>query len=657
MRNDEADNRKSGIILRTTVVIIAVIIFLTVVMAFPFVAVFSVFVFVIVMAVMFCAKNIFGINIFNDEIEELDFERNEDMLNALNFANISFPFAFADENGYILTHNKLFEELFGNKNSQNDLKKIFDGFEIGLQHQLIHMQNMSYDIFCNEFDDGVKKIYAIFVVNACERENPKEDIEKNEAAIGLIYIDNYDEVTESVDDVQTPLLTAIVDRKINNYISTFGGILKKFEKDRYLFVITNSALEQAKEKKFEIVETVKETKVGDHIPFTLSIGIGISFKGLDAAMKCARDAIELALGRGGDQVIVKDDEKYQFFGGKSGEVSKNAKIRARVKADALEALINDSSDVFIMGHRMPDYDALGAALGISRIARSLDKTPYIILDFVPRTVTPVYNAILSCEYNNELFISGRKALEIMNDRSLLIVVDTYRPSLVECKSVLESFKKIVVFDHHRKSAEYIENAVLVYHEPYASSTCELVTEVIRHMGDKVQLKPTEADIILSGIVVDTKKFSLRANTITFEAAAYLKRNGADLIKVNEFFRNDIEDFKIRSETVSSAEIYRNGIIIAKCPKTCEGVSIICAQAADELMDISGVRASVVISESGRKIYVSARSLGEVNVQILMEKIGGGGHRTMAGSQFEGIDIDMALKNVKHAIDKYIEEDE
>ena len=659
--NNGGSNKKAAFIKTAAAVAIAFAV-LGVILIFPVMAVFLAVVFVIVLVIVFCAKFAFGIN-FNDSSESLNnmaaASDITDIDDIKSLVSVPLPFAVADGNKRIILYNDEFKGLINFETYGRTLNEVFGKFDVGAYTQFFDIGDMPYDVFCgnipNKKNGGV--MYTICLVNVFEREALKRDLRNKKTILGLIYLDNYEEVTESADDAQVPLLTALIDRKINNYISGFGGVVKNFEKDRYIFVLTNEALNNAKEKKFEITNTVKETKVGDHIPVTLSIGIGISGGGLDASMKNAREAIELALGRGGDQVLIKDDEKYQFFGGKSGEVSHNAKIRARVKADALEGLINDASNVFIMGHRMPDYDALGAAAGMARIVRSLGKTPYIVLDYAPKGITPVYNAVLSCEENRGIFIKGRDALELYDDRSLLIVVDTYRPSLVENREVLNGIKKIVVFDHHRKSAEYIENAVLTYHEPYASSTCELVTEVIRHMGDKVRLKPAEADVILSGIILDTKSFSVRANTVTFESAAYLRRNGADSIRVKEFFRNDFEDFKIKSETVGSAEIYKGGIVIAKCGYETEGVSIICAQAADELMEINGVKASVVISKIYGKIYISARSLGDVNVQVLMEKIGGGGHRTMAGCQFENMDIDEALEKVKLAVDEYLKEEE
>lgn len=627
---------------------------------YPVMTIFIAITALIVFIIMFLSKKIFGFS-FDDYREEkeayciTDIADLEDIKSVLN---IPLPFVVTDQDGYILLYNNLFKGLFDFETSNRNIEELLGKIDLHVNKQHGEIGNVPYDVYCAAVTDNKigRRIFTVCLVNTFEREHIKWELRDKMPVVGLMYIDNYDELTESADDAQIPLLTALIDRKLNAYISGFGGILKKFEKDRFIFVMENDALNRAKEKKFEIINSVKETKVGDHIPVTLSIGVGVNEDGLDASMKNAREAIELALGRGGDQALIKDKEKYQFFGGKSGEVSHNAKIRARVKADALEGLIADASEVLIMGHKIPDFDSLGAAVGMSRIVKSCGKIAGIVMDNPSKGIQAVYDMLIGIEEQKGLFLDSRTAIEILNDKTLLVVVDTYIPSLVESVDVLKQAKKIVVFDHHRKSAEYIENAVLIYHEPYASSTSELVTEVIRHMDDKVKLRQEEADALLSGITVDTKSFSVKTGTTTFEAAAYLRRNGADSVRVKEFFRNEINDFKIKAKTVGGASLYKGGIIIAKCEYEEEGISVICAQAADELLEISGVKASVVLSEMYGKIYISSRSLGDVNVQMLMEKIGGGGHRIMAGAQLENMSLDEACERVKEAIDEYLEED-
>lgn len=449
-------------------------------------------------------------------------------------------------------------------------------------------------------------------------------------------------------------MTALIEKRLNDFAAKTGGIIKKFEKDRFVFMLSRKSLEELKEKKFEILNEIKELRSGEHIPVTLSIGIGISDDSLDDAMKNARTAIDLALGRGGDQVLIKEGEKYLFYGGKSGEISHNARIRARVKADALKELMADSSNIYVMGHKNGDLDSLGSSIGIYAIARDVGKDCQIVIDNVSVGIKRLYQRIQEKNNYDEMFVSGAEALEKITDKTLVVIMDTHRQSMVENVQVLEKAKKVVVFDHHRKSTDFIENAVLIYHEPYASSTAELVTEMIQYIG--VKLKNLEADALLSGITVDTKNFAVKTGAITFEAAAFLRRNGADSVRVRLLFQNDLDAYKAKAVAVKDAEIYHDSIAISVCPSNVENSMLTAAQAADDLLNITGIKASVVLCEQGDIVHLSARSFGDINVQVIMEKLGGGGHLGVAGAQLRDTDIESARLLLKEKIDEYLQEE-
>ena len=389
---------------------------------------------------------------------------------------------------------------------------------------------------------------------------------------------------------------------------------------------------------------------------TFSIGIGIGNGSLAEAMQNAKAAIDLALGRGGDQVLIKDGEKYLFYGGKSGEIQRNARIRARVKADALMELMADAADILVMGHKQADLDSLGSCIGIYAMAKSVDKKCNIIMDKMSKGVERL------CEKMNEsgkfggVIINGTEAMRMMSDKTLVVIVDTHRETMVDSPQVLMAAKKIVVFDHHRKSTDYIDQAVLMYHEPYASSTSELITEMIQHMDKKVKLNHIEADALLAGITVDTKNFCVKTGAMTFESAAFLRRNGADSIRVRLLFQNDMDAYKAKATAVRDAELFRKYIAISVCPSDVENSTLIAAQAADDLMNVTGIKASFVCCKVEDTIYVSARSFGEINVQRVMEKLGGGGHLTVSGAQLVGCGTDEAKEKIRNAIVEYLEEE-
>lgn len=571
--------------------------------------------------------------------------------------DIPVPYAVVDSGFDIIGCNEEFLQLMELKCFTDiNVKEKIPEYDEHLNNQIVRLGERFYRVYSShaELADG-SVANSLCFMDVSEIQKLKENLENEKTVVGLIYIDNYDEVIESVDDSAIPMLTAIVDRKLTAMIHEARGILKKTEKDRYFFCITSEALAHLQKNKFEILNEIRMITVGEHIPVTLSIGIGIGEVTLEAAMKSAKAAIDLALGRGGDQALIKNGDKYIFYGGKSGEVSHNARIRARVKADALSELIAESERVYVMGHQIADADCFGAAIGVYRISKSLGKPCSIVLDGIPSTIRKIAVRFTDNPDYDDLITDSQEAWQNITENTLLIIVDTHINSRVESVDVLNKATKVIVFDHHRKSTDFIEKAVMVYHEPYASSSCELVTEMIQYIGEKVKLKSAEADALLAGITVDTQNFSMKTGTITFEAAAFLKRCGADGIRVRKLLQEDLSVFKAKAMAVASTEMIYDGMYMSVCPSDYGNTSVTAAQAADELLDVEGVKASFVLCEEGETIFVSARSLGEINVQVILEKIGGGGHQTISGAQFKGKTVDEVKEIVKEAVRQYMEE--
>ena len=511
-----------------------------------------------------------------------------------------------------------------------DTDKAFNNTEI------LDIENQEYVIAMYMFDETrLRKI---------EKENFDQKL-----VVGLIYIDNYEEVLQSVEDVRASLLAALIDRKINKFVANIDGIVRKLEKDKYFMVLKRQSLEAIRSEKFDIVDDVKTVSIGNELQVTISIGIGMGAETYGQLCDYSRAAMDLALGRGGDQAVVKDGENVYYYGGKTKQVEKNTRVKARVKAHALREIIETKESLLIMGHKLSDIDALGAAVGIYKAARLFNKPAHIVLNDVTASLRPMVDRFLDSEdYGPEVFVNSEEAVDIMNSGTLVVVVDVNRPSRTECPELLKMTKSVVVLDHHRQTSEIIENALLAYIEPYASSTCEMVAEILQYIQDGIRLRPLEADAMYGGIVIDTNNFVQKTSVRTFEAAAFLKRHGADVIRVKKLFR----DYKWRADSVSRAEIFLDCFAITVSES--EGVqspTVLGAQIANELLDINGIEASFVLTEYNNKIYVSARSLDTINVQLIMERMGGGGHMNMAGVQIEG----KSLEEVKQMVIETVKE--
>lgn len=592
---------------------------------------------------------------------------------------LELPYVLLDDSGKVIWTNKSFETVVhkrkGYKKSittlfpemtrdklpseadETEVTVSFEEREFLAKCRKVSLRDMAEnsDIISPEGYDGYLIAMYLFDETALKialRENDDQSL-----AVGLLYLDNYDEALESVEEVRRSLLTALIDRKINKYIATQDGIAKKIEKDKYLIILRKRSVAQLQASKFDILEEVKTVNIGNEMAVTISIGIGLDGLTYLQNYEFARTAIDLALGRGGDQAVVKTTEQITYYGGKSQQIEKNTRVKARVKAHALKEIITSKDRVIIMGHRMADVDSFGAAVGIYRIARTLDRKAHIVLNEVSTSVQPLRDIFKNqADYEEDMLINSEQAMDLAGNGSVLVIVDVNKPSITECPDLLRTCKSIVVLDHHRQGIETIENATLSYVEAYASSTCEMVTEILQYISDGIKVKSDEADCLYSGIMIDTNNFMTKTGVRTFEAAAYLRRAGADVTRVRKLFRDDVNEYKAKADAVSQAEIYRNAYAISICTsEDVQSPTIVGAQAANELLNIKGIKASFILTEYQGMIYVSARSIDEVNVQIIMERLGGGGHMNIAGCQMEGVSLTEAIMKIKTTLDQMLEE--
>jgi len=481
--------------------------------------------------------------------------------------------------------------------------------------------------------------------------------EDEKLVTGLLYLDNYEEALDSVEEVRRSLLVALIERKLGKYFSEVDCLLKRLEKDKFILVMRQKSLEELKKKRFNILEDVKTVNIGNDMAVTISIGIGLNAPTYAQSYEYSRIAIDLALGRGGDQVVIKDRDQMTFFGGKSQQMGKNTRVKARVKAHALREFMISNDKVIVMGHKISDVDSIGAGIGIYRAAKSLNKRAHIVVNNPTMSVRPIIDSFRqNSDYDEHMFINSEEARELVDNNTVVVVVDTNKPSYTECEELLHKTKTIVVLDHHRQGSEVISNAVLSYIEPYASSACEMVAEILQYFSDDIRIYNIEADALYSGIMIDTNNFTAKTGVRTFEAAAFLRRCGADVTRVRKMFRDDVESYRAKAETIRNVEAYRGCFAISECPS--EGIdspTVVASQAANELLNVDSIKASFVLTDYQGKIYISARAIDEVNVQIIMERLGGGGHINMAGAQLPGVSVNEAIRQLKATLDQMMNE--
>ena len=589
--------------------------------------------------------------------------------------DFEIPYALLDYNSRFLWMNEKFTEITGkDKNYHKSVTTVFpsltkdilqkseavgsinvmlDDRNYRISMKRIYFDSVTKDSAIVAINDTDEYLTAIYLFDETELNRYIRENEEQKLVAGLIYIDNYEEALDSIEDVKRSLLIALVDRKVNKYFTEIDALVRKIEKDKYFVVFKYKYLEQLSADKFKLIEDVKSIKVGNEMAITLSIGVGAGGVSYTQNYEYARMGIDLALGRGGDQVVVKEGEEVTYYGGKAKQVERNTRVKARVKAHALREIIESREHVVIMGHTISDVDSLGAAIGVYCAARVLGKKAQIVLNEVTTSLRPLVECFTEEKgYPADLFIKNEEALLITNKNTLVMVVDTNRPSYTECPELLNRTDTICVFDHHRQNSEVIENPVLSYIEPYASSACEMIAEVLQYFSENIKLEPSEADCIYAGILIDTNNFMTKTGVRTFEAAAYLRRAGAEVTRVRKMLRNDMAAYKARAEAVRHAEVYRGAFAISVCPAdNIESPTIVGAQAANELLNIVGIKASFVLTEYQGKIYISSRSIDEINVQLIMERLGGGGHLNVAGAQL----TNCSLQQAKHIIQDTIDE--
>lgn len=602
----------------------------------------------------------------SNEILSAGFEQSQIQKKLLK--DLPIPYVLADESGQIIWYNKNFAEIAGDKASKKNITQIFSGLykkvfpQRGMNKEFcITHAERKFRVECKSViienleqtgEDSQEVpgevLLAFYFFDVTQLMAYQEESRSKSLVAGLIYIDNYEEVLENMEEVRQSLLLALVERKIVKYMQGLDAIIKRFERDKFLFVFEEQNLERLMESKFSILDEVRMINIGNDLSMTLSISVGVNAPTYIENYESARIAMDLALGRGGDQAVVRDGDSISYYGGKTQKVEKSTRVKARVKAHALREIMLTHDKIFIMGHKIPDADCVGAALGIYRLSKTFGKKAYMVIDKSCPAIAPIVDEVMKDKTEEEdIFVTNEQALLLRDNTSMLVIVDVNRPAMTECPELLKQEQTIVVLDHHRQTNDTIKNAVVSYVEPYASSTCEMVAEILQYIADKPKLKTIEADAMYSGILVDTDNFVIKAGVRTFEAAAYLRRAGADVTRVRKMFREDMEHCKIQADIMNRAEVFLDEFAISTLESpTIAGATVVGAKAANGLLNIQGIRGSFVITELSDCIYISARSIDDLNVQIIMEKFGGGGHLTVAAAQLKDTTVEQVREQLK-----------
>lgn len=593
---------------------------------------------------------------------------------------LEIPYALLDTNGRFLWRNEAFFQLAGEDSDfQKSVTSLFgeinkdrieaigeDPLVFGLKsdHHTYRatLQQLTIDNFrekkevTDSLNLSMDRVIAFMLFDETRLVALRQKNIDQELVVAQVSIDNYEETIDSVEAVRRALLVALIDRKVNKYFQSSDAIVRKNDRDKYIVLFQRKYLAKMEEDRFSILEEIKNTKAGNDNEITLSIGIGLGGRSYTQNTEYARAAMDLALGRGGSQAAIKSGDETRYYGSRGREIERNTRVKARVKAQALREIVTSRDTILVMGHKITDIDAFGAAVGVYVAARELGKEARIVVDTVTSSLRPLVSLFTGDRgYPEHMIISPEEALQIVDKHTLVVVVDTNRPNYTVAPDLLNRTRHIVVFDHHRQGEEVVQNPVLSYIEPYASSACEMIAEVLQYFSEKVQLRPTEADCIYAGILIDTDNFAAKVGVRTFEAAAYLRRNGADVIRVRKMLREDMATYKARAQVVRDAEVYHDHYAVAICETTdVESPTIVGAQAANELLNIVGIKASFVITDYRGKVYISARSIDEVDVQKLMEQLGGGGHLNIAGAQIAGADIDEVKQKLIELIDEHVD---
>ena len=585
--------------------------------------------------------------------------------------NSPFPLVVLETNGNIIWKSSKFIKEFANVDIGNYLNDIIKELKIKLEKpeenntsvsERMKIGEKTYKIIGEytkikdrEHKNTQEYMATIYFLDETDYIELLQKYNNSKVCMGIVVIDNYEELMQRATEEEKLSLTSRIEKSTYNWINKYNGVGIKSERDTYICVFEQEYVEKIKEDKFEILDEIKEIKTQDKLQSTLSIAISEDGETNLEKYKSAKAVIDIALGRGGDQAIIKQGGKYYFFGGRTQEVEKRTKVKARIVAEALQELMHVASNIIIMGHTNSDIDAMGSAMGVYRIAKFLEKEVYIVNETNGTSLDNFINDLKENEEYKDVLIDKSTTLNKINQDSLLVVVDTDKRNYVEVPELLEKTDKIVVIDHHRRGTDYIENAILTFHEVYASSACELVTELIEYSENDIKLTTFEVEALYAGIMMDTKNFTFKTGVRTFEAAAYLRKCGVDIIKVKKWFQSDLETYNKISEIVAKSEIIDGNIAISIYDKEDADANITCAKAADELLTISNITASFVIGKMGEQICISGRSIGDINVQLILEKLGGGGHITVAGAQIEGMTVEEVKQELINRINEYFTE--
>ena len=604
---------------------------------------------------------------WNRYIETLSLDIDETTKKAI--MNLPIPLCILEFDGNISWYNKKFYDM---TQSPDLLGEKIDNIikNINLRKVLNENKEMYtevsykdreytvvYNVIKNEQNKQVKYLMMLYWIDKTEYLALTQKYEEEKNIIMLIQVDGYDEVLKSANEEKRSLISVELERILFGLEMSLQAAVKRTSKDKYIVITNQKGLSKLQENKFTILDTIRDIDYGNTLPVTISIGVGRDGDSIYENIKLAAGALDLALGRGGDQAIVKTKDKFEFYGGKSKAVEKTTKVKSRLIGHALKEIVSQSKTIYIMGHKYPDLDAMGASVGIFDICKSLKKETYIVLDTVNESIDEFVSRLNKCEYYKDLFISKEEAIKNCTRDTLVVVVDTHRPSYTECEELLGISKKVAVIDHHRKGVESIQDTVLSFHEIYVSSTCEMVTEVVQYLEDDVKINKLTAEGLLAGISLDTKFFAFKTGVRTFEAASYLKKAGADTTEVKKLFRANVDDFKTKADIIGNTRIIDDRICISYSKTQSENINVVIAQAADELLTVKKIEASFVLGEKDDTIFISARSLGKINVHVLMEKLGGGGHMDIAGAQMKGVSIKEAYIKVNEIIEQYLREED
>lgn len=587
--------------------------------------------------------------------------------NTRNDALLSFPLPIIllDAKGSVVWYNKELRQIFSDKNlAECTICDLFSDFDISVLSESTQTTGFVKELEYNgktyraigntpqsnpDSDDAITILYL-------EDMSQIADLRKKYIAekplICFINVDNYDELMASAPSSIVPQLQSELFKTINDWVSENNGIILKYEKDKYFIAFQYQYLESFIKSKFDILAKVRAIDTKNSIPASISIGIGMNGENLSENDSFAKAALNMALGRGGDQAVIKDDEQFRFYGTATKEHEKSTRVKARVVSFALSGLINNAENIVVLTHKNADLDGVGAAFGLFRICRIHNKPMSIAMETYDKTVSRILDKLENTEEYNNFVITNEEAADLIKENTLVILVDTHRISLLENPALLQKTKQVVVIDHHRRTADFVEHPALVYHEPYASSSCEMITEILQYTSNKMSLTKFEAEALYSGIVVDTKNFTFKTGVRTFEAASFLRKQGVDTVSVKTVFQQDLKTYIKRSDIIKNAEIVRDNIAISITPDSNDISHTVMAQAADELLNIRGINASFVIRENDGNVNISGRSLGEINVQLILEKLGGGGHMTIAGAQLDNTSAQQAKDTLIEAIEDY-----